>query len=1278
MKMENHTYRFILSRLIEVLVTFSILSLLFSVRVSAKIDTINVPSDIPAGEGNLNTAIQASIDAGTLSNKVFKLEPYGYYILTGTLTIPAGNHLTIIAPEPGTTQNTSPPQIVWTPSGGVSTSYIFEVFGDITLKNIWLLYANTAGNQVSSSLMIQDDPLAVDGQHGIFEGVMFDYSSCPMNSSGAVGVAASHFKGTFKNCYFKNCVDKHFRYYGRALSFPYNTTGWHSDSVTFENCTFANMGWVYMQENGEYADYVKFNHCTFFNVVMFPIESGYWHVISVTNSIFVNTFMFGYIPGLSDKQNGGTMWIDSISTFGFSVPFNEQDRHILFTNSNYYLEKWLTNWMQLNPYSQDLYNQRRFDEIPIPMPMLSQSTKSFYNLVDGEGNRIFPYMNAYNLDSSSNPRFILAPSDTAAIKEFLQRKWGPNTDYNWEWKPMNSINSIWPLEENLAYQNDTIKTAGMGGFPLGDLYHWWPTQYFQWKTQEIAENQNIDNMLNTPINSAIEVPMLFLPTSNAENQREDTLVMKWYSVPNASGYECQLSLSPSFSPLVVIKDSTADTTVTITSLQNRKKYYWRVRAFNINGKGAFSETRSFITIALLLADPMPLSPANNAIDQPAFLKLICSKTSDAAQYHWQVSTDPGFSSFAVNDSTIDTTNAVGSLESGTKYYWRVRIVNPSGASNFTSANSFTVMTAPGIPVKKYPASNQQSIRADTLKMEWYPVPLASGYECQIALSPSFSPLNVAKDSTADTTFTVTLLQNFKKYYWRVRAYNIGGVSEYSVRDSFTTIALLLADPMPLSPTNNAIDQPAVIKLICSKTSDAAQYHWQVSVDQAFSSFAVNDSTTDTTHIVGPLVSGTKYHWRVRGVSPSGASNFTRVDSFTIMTAPGIPIKKCPAGNQQSVRADTLKMEWYPVPLASGYECQIALSPSFSPLFAAKDSTADTTFTVTSLQNLKKYYWRVRAYNIGGASAFSARDSFTTTISIPAAPTLLLPRKGVIGQRIDTLIFNWSSISAASKYVFQLSLDRTFSSYAVNDSSITDTMKIVTNLQDHRTKYFWRVSGYNLAGFGPFSVIDSFTTLNVLPGIPVLISPVDTSNQPTRVTFVWHPTVYTVNYFLQVATDSLFTQIVASVTVDTTSVQISDTLESNTKYYWHVRSWNAEAWSYYSVTAYFTIAASVGVKGIAGIPNEYALFQNFPNPFNPFTQIKYSIPKSSYVSLKIYNLLGKEVATLFDGVQQTGNYIATFNGTGLSSGVYLFRLHASQTDGGQAKNFVETKKLILLK
>ena len=87
-------------------------------------------------------------------------------------------------------------------------------------------------------------------------------------------------------------------------------------------------------------------------------------------------------------------------------------------------------------------------------------------------------------------------------------------------------------------------------------------------------------------------------------------------------------------------------------------------------------------------------------------------------------------------------------------------------------------------------------------------------------------------------------------------------------------------------------------------------------------------------------------------------------------------------------------------------------------------------------------------------------------------------------------------------------------------------------------------------------------------------------------------------------------------------------------------------------------------------NTFELMQNFPNPFNPSTQIEFTLKESGQVTLKVYNLLGKEVSTLVDGKLSSGIHSAKFDGSNLNSGVYLYTI---KTD-----NFIRTKKMILMK
>jgi hypothetical protein len=114
----------------------------------------------------------------------------------------------------------------------------------------------------------------------------------------------------------------------------------------------------------------------------------------------------------------------------------------------------------------------------------------------------------------------------------------------------------------------------------------------------------------------------------------------------------------------------------------------------------------------------------------------------------------------------------------------------------------------------------------------------------------------------------------------------------------------------------------------------------------------------------------------------------------------------------------------------------------------------------------------------------------------------------------------------------------------------------------------------------------------------------------------------------------------------------------------------------------TFASSAGFWGDGGvilaiegdvapaIPQVFALLQNYPNPFNPSTMIKFELPKASQVNLTVHDLLGRQVAVLANGPRNAGTQEVKFDASGLSSGVYFYRLEAG--------DFVSIKRLLFLK
>ncbi len=123
---------------------------------------------------------------------------------------------------------------------------------------------------------------------------------------------------------------------------------------------------------------------------------------------------------------------------------------------------------------------------------------------------------------------------------------------------------------------------------------------------------------------------------------------------------------------------------------------------------------------------------------------------------------------------------------------------------------------------------------------------------------------------------------------------------------------------------------------------------------------------------------------------------------------------------------------------------------------------------------------------------------------------------------------------------------------------------------------------------------------------------------------------------------------------------SDNPESGSKYYYRLKQidWNGQA--------EYSNVIFVEIK----VPNQYALYQNYPNPFNPVTNITYSLPFDGMVSVKIYDVLGSEVITLVNDHQKAGMYTIPFNGSNLSSGIYICKIYSD--------NYNSSIKMILMK
>lgn len=203
------------------------------------------------------------------------------------------------------------------------------------------------------------------------------------------------------------------------------------------------------------------------------------------------------------------------------------------------------------------------------------------------------------------------------------------------------------------------------------------------------------------------------------------------------------------------------------------------------------------------------------------------------------------------------------------------------------------------------------------------------------------------------------------------------------------------------------------------------------------------------------------------------------------------------------------------------------------------------------------------------------------------------------------------------------------------------------------------------------------TLNISHGIAeevpaavVLVDPTDGADlEADSLTFVWEQSEPAVQrYGIEIARDAEFSDMVVDSVVNDTSFVFKDA-DEEAELYWRVRAENDAGWGDYSVERSLNWIPT-SIEPQAGIPDEFALENNYPNPFNPSTVIGYQLPDNSRVQVEVFDVLGKKVATLVNTRQQAGTYEVNFDASNLSSGVYIYRI--------QAGEFSQTKQMVLIK
>jgi len=782
-------------------------------------------------------------------------------------------------------------------------------------------------------------------------------------------------------------------------------------------------------------------------------------------------------------------------------------------------------------------------------------------------------------------------------------------------------------------------------------------------------------------------PPTLLEPPDGSTDLPTALTLRWMKQGDSTGYRLQFGTDSMFAALVVDDSTLADTSYALDSLQYNTSYYWRVSAHDSTGMGEWSARYSFRTIVTFPDTVVAISPADSVLipaDSASFFWNTASPEVD--RYWFQIDTSESFPTAFVDSSLTDTSVVHGLLIDGERYYWTVRAHNNAGWGSFAPVRMFTVDIPPPPPATP------------------------------VLLDPP--------DAAADQPTSLVLTWMSGAVSGR---HGASGPAEESFMPGKNRNSEKGAAKKHLS-VNNPIE---------SMGMDSVTYHLQFSADSTLSAVLVEDSTlVDTSYALDLLEHGTTYYWRVSAHDITGTSGWSSRFSFRTIVAPPDTVVAISPADSALVQADFSSFTWNAAsPEVDRYWFRIDTSEAFLTAFV-DSSVTDTSLVHSALTDGERYYWTVRAHNNAGWGPFAAVRTFTVDIPPPppATPVLLDPPDGATDLP-TSLALTWTGGNPTARqsgraplheaktngrkligsgkrlkvddgpesmgpdsitYHLQLSTDSTLSTFVVNDSTLADTLYQVDSLAESST-FYWRVRSTAETGPSLWSDPWSFSTIMVSnpPPIPCeVLSTFIARCQPVGRIQMRLTLLNSTEYAGEIITFQVDTALISVALITNGTHSRAQVILRGQTTGQHIVSLANLPGCFDPVTVNCSQSASAGddwlwddgfewggEESLFGeLPEANQLLDNYPNPFNPVTTIRYALRDDSQVNLAVYDLLGRKVKTIVDENQTAGYKSVDWHGdsdigASLASGIYFYTLRVHAQDGSQ---FVDTRKLIILR
>ena len=775
--------------------------------------------------------------------------------------------------------------------------------------------------------------------------------------------------------------------------------------------------------------------------------------------------------------------------------------------------------------------------------------------------------------------------------------------------------------------------------------------------------------------------------------------------------ERKLGAAGAFAPIARLAKNTkshAD-----SALSPVTQYFYRVRASNLGGHSAYSNEATATTLVKPPTAPSNLTATtasqtqinlawtDNANDEDGF-KIERGSTSSP-----QAGSAVAFAEIASVAPNVKTYQDNG-LSQDVEYVYRVRAFNAGGNAGYSNAvTAITLPNAPKAPVSLTgtPVSNKRInlAWADSSKNE-------GGFKIERKKGAAGTYAQIATVNANVKTYADTTLLPATPYFYRVRAFNIGGNSGYSNEANATTLPNPPKKPANLTATPVSNKRINLAWVDSSNNENGFRIERKKGVAGTYAQIAQVNANVKT-YVDSTLTASTAYFYRVRAFNTGGNSLYS--NEATATTLPNPP--KAPAKlTATAVSKTRINLAWADSSDdETGFRIERKIGAAGTYAQVGSVNANVKSFADTSLTGGTPYFYRVRAFNTGGNSAYSNEANAKTFPNAPAGPTALAAT--VAGG--DQVTIAWqdnSNDEDGFKVESKLGADGTYTQVATVGPNVTNYES--TDLTEGVT-YFYRVRAFNLGGNSAYSneasAIPSSGT-NFALNKPVVASSSDSTSaagkavdgdgvsfwrsgfvnassavvtfqvqlHPTlsitvgRVVIKWYQTYYANEYDIEVSNDASNWTIVHSALAVVTGTQDIPVTATPAKY---VRlqtkknnksNYRIAEFEVYGATVTKAVGDASPTVNEAIIPESLVLEQNYPNPFNPSTTISFGVPEGMHVTLKVINAVGQEVASLVDGYRDRGMHRVTFNGRKLPSGVYYAVMKAGET--------TQTKRMVLAK